>query len=127
MISAARTFTAVVEMYTAEFTRYLRCADTPISVSQTLWWLVSLLCLALSLALPDLALGQSPFEEGATNLVDELTAIAVPIAVLAVMALGIAAIVGLLSWSWPVFALLGIGIVFGASQIVDWIRGMFNV
>lgn len=75
-----------------------------------------------------LALGQaSPFETGADALVETLITIATPIAILAVMGLGIAALAGRISWAWPLCAMLGIVIVFGAETIVTWIRGMFAV
>src|SRR5690348_8261791 len=60
----------------------------------------------------------SPFATGANSLVDEFVAIATPIAILLVMGLGIAAATGRISWGWPLLVLLGIGIVFGAPQIV---------
>jgi TrbC/VIRB2 family. len=44
-----------------------------------------------------------------------------------VMGLGIAAATGRISWGWPLLVLLGIGIVFGAPQIVEWGRALFGV
>lgn len=69
----------------------------------------------------------SPFETGANSLVTEFIAIATPIAILLVMGLGIAAATGRISWGWPLLVLLGIGIVFGAPQIVAWGRAIFGV
>jgi type IV secretion system protein VirB2 len=69
----------------------------------------------------------SPFETGANSLVTEVIAIATPIAILLVMGLGIAAATGRISWGWPLLVLLGIGIVFGAPQIVAWGRALFGV
>jgi type IV secretion system protein VirB2 len=69
----------------------------------------------------------SPFETGANSLVTEFIAIATPIAILLVMGLGIAAATGRISWGWPLLVLLGIGIVFGAPQLVDWGRALFGV
>lgn len=69
----------------------------------------------------------SPFETGANSLVSEFIAIASPVAIILVMVLGIAAATGRISWSWPVLILLGIGIVFGAPQIVEWGRSIFGV
>jgi type IV secretion system protein VirB2 len=69
----------------------------------------------------------SPFQTGADSLVTELIAIATPIAILLVMGLGIAAATGRISWGWPLLVLLGIGIVFGAPQIVAWGRALFGV
>ena len=53
----------------------------------------TVLCLLVAVATPELALAQaaSPFATGATNLVTSVITIATPVAVLLVMALGIAA------------------------------------
>lgn len=83
---------------------------------------------AISLGLPALALAQaSPFETGATSTLNFVLTIATPIAAILVIALGIAAAVGKISWGWVVGALIGIAVIFGAPQIVTWIRGMFGV
>jgi type IV secretion system protein VirB2 len=83
---------------------------------------------ALLLCSSPVAWGQSsPFETGANSLVTEFIAIATPIAILLVMGLGIAAATGRISWGWPLLVLLGIGIVFGAPQLVDWGRALFGV
>ncbi len=86
------------------------------------------LCLLAALAAPEMALAQatSPFETGATNLVTAITTIATPIAVLLVMALGIAAAAGRISWGWPLGVIVGIGLVFAAQPIVTWVRGLFG-
>jgi type IV secretion system protein VirB2 len=82
----------------------------------------------LLLALPQTGWPQSsPWETGANSLVTEFLAIATPIAILLVMGLGIAAATGRISWGWPLLVLLGIGIVFGAPQIVAWGRAIFGV
>jgi type IV secretion system protein VirB2 len=83
---------------------------------------------AMLLASSQVGLAQdSPFATGANSLVDEFIAIATPIAILLVMGLGIAAATGRISWGWPLLVLLGIGIVFGAPQIVEWGRALFGV
>jgi len=79
-------------------------------------------------ALPQFALAQaSPFQTGADSLVTNLVALATPVAVLAVMVLAIVAMTGRISWGWPIGALVGIGVIFGAQQIVTWARGVFGV
>lgn len=78
--------------------------------------------------LPLLTVAQdSPFETGADSLVDFTLTIATPIAVLIVIALAIAAAVGKISWGWVIGAIVGIAAIFGAPQIVEWIRSMFGV
>ena len=84
--------------------------------------------LLYGLLLPLLSFAQgSPFQTGADSFVTDLVAIATPIAIVFVMALGIAAMIGRVSWGWPVAALVGIGVLFGAPQIVTWVRGLFAV
>ncbi len=87
-----------------------------------------MLCLLAAVAVPEMALAQatSPFETGANNLVTSITTIATPIAVLLVMALGIAAAAGRISWGWPLGVIVGIGLVFAAQPIVTWVRGLFG-
>ena len=70
---------------------------------------------------------QSVFDSGINAFVTWAFAFATPVAVLIVMGLGVAALVGKLSWLWVIGGLVGIGIVFGAEQIVGWIRSLFGV
>jgi type IV secretory pathway VirB2 component (pilin) len=85
-------------------------------------------CLAW-MVLPDLAFAQaaSPFQTGANSLVTNAIAIATPFAVLAIMVLAVVAMSGRISWGWPVGAVVGICVLFGAQQIVTWARGLFGV
>ena len=86
-----------------------------------------LMCLAY-LVLPDLAWAQaSPFQTGANSLVTNAIAIATPFAVLAIMVLAVVAMSGRISWGWPIGAVVGICVLFGAQQIVTWARGLFGV
>jgi type IV secretion system protein VirB2 len=79
-------------------------------------------------AAPVLSFAQaSPFETGATALQNNLFTIMTPIAIILVIALGIAAMVNRISWTWAVAAIAGIAMTFGAPQIVTWIRGSFGV
>lgn len=89
------------------------------------WMLVG--CVFTVMA-PELALaGTSPFSTGATAANTNILAILTPIAVIAVMALGAAAWFNKISWGWAVAGVVGICLVFGAQQIVTWVRGMFGV
>lgn len=87
-------------------------------------WLVAGILFFLA---PEVALGQSPFATGATALQTNILTILTPIAVIAVMALGAAAWFNKISWWWVVAALVGVVLVFGAQQIVAWVRSMFGV
>jgi len=78
--------------------------------------------------LPDVAFAQtSPFSTGATSFQTNFLTIMTPIAVVAVMGLGAAAMFGRISWGWAIGGVAGIVLVFGAPQIVTWVRGMFSV
>jgi len=69
----------------------------------------------------------SPFNTGANSLVSFALTIATPIAVLIVIGLALAAAVGKISWGWVIGAIVGIAAIFGAPQIVAWIRTLFGV
>ena len=84
------------------------------------------LVLAL-LCLPGLAFAGSPFATGAAALTTNVITILTPLAVIGVIAVGVAAWFNKVSWGWAVAAMIGIVLVFGAEQIVTWIRGMFGV
>ena len=100
----------------------------PLQHADTARTLVRTLAFTTVVVLPELAGAQaSPFQTGADNLVTNLISLATPVAVLAVMVLAIVAMTGRISWGWPIGALVGIGIVFGAPQIVTWARGVFGV
>lgn len=93
--------------------------------SSTARWYTPLAALC---CLPSIALAQaSPFDTGANSLVSFALTIATPIAVLIVIGLAIAAAVGKISWGWVIGAIIGIAAIFGAPQIVAWIRSMFGV
>jgi type IV secretion system protein VirB2 len=81
----------------------------------------------LLLAAPALWAQASPFQTGAESLVADIIAIATPIAIILVMVLGIVAATGRISWGWPIGVLIGIAVIFGAPQLVAWIRGLFGV
>ena len=84
-----------------------------------------ILCLWL---LPELVMAQnSPFQAGATSLQANILAILTPVAAIVIMVLGIVAATGRISWGWPITAIVGIAVMFGAPQIVAWTRGMFGV
>ena len=81
----------------------------------------------LLLATPALWAQASPFQTGAESLVTDIVAIATPIAIILVMVLGIVAATGRISWGWPIGVLIGIAVIFGAPQLVAWVRGLFGV
>ncbi|MCU0895963.1 MAG: TrbC/VirB2 family protein [Burkholderiales bacterium] len=84
------------------------------------------LAAALVLALVEPAWA-GPFATGATAAQTNILTILTPIAVVAVMVLGVAAWFNRIAWGWVVAAIGGVVLVFGAPQIVAWVRGMFGV
>jgi type IV secretion system protein VirB2 len=82
---------------------------------------------ALLAGFPGLVLAASPFEAGANGSKVALLAILGPIAGIGVMASGIGALFGRISWLWFVGAVLGTILIFGSDQIVGWIRGLAGV
>lgn len=83
--------------------------------------------LALVLAAGDAIAQASPFSAGAGAFQGSFLAILTPVAVIAVMGLGAAAWFNRISWAWAITGVAGIVLVFGAPQIVAWVRGMFGV
>jgi len=82
----------------------------------------------IGLVIPGLAAAQAgPFSAGALALQNNLLAILGPIAVIAVMILGVAAWFNRISWAWMVGGVGGIVLVFDAPQVVAWVRGLFGV
>jgi type IV secretion system protein VirB2 len=83
---------------------------------------------AALLALPAICRAQeSPFLTGATALQANILAWMTPVAIVLIMALGGMAMANRLSWAWCLCAVIGIAIVFGAPQIVTWVRSLFGV
>ena len=63
-----------------------------------------------------------PWDAAAQNVMDFFTGgLARTLAIIAVIACGIAAIAGKLSWDWAIKIIIGIGLIVGAAAIVDYI------
>jgi len=83
---------------------------------------------ALAAYTPIVAWAQAgPFSAGAAALQNSLLGILAPVAVIAVMILGVAAWFNRISWAWMVGGVGGIVLVFGAPQVIAWVRGLFGV
>ena len=92
------------------------------------WPSMKQMCVGAALLLPQLALAQaSPFLTGANSLQTNILAWLTPVAIILIMVLGGMAMANRISWGWAIGAVIGIGIAFGAPQIVTWVRGMFGV
>jgi type IV secretion system protein VirB2 len=83
--------------------------------------------IALTLLTAQARAQSSPFATGATAFQSNFLTILTPVAVIAVMALGVAAWFNRVSWSWAFGGALGILLVFGAPQVVTWVRGLAGV
>lgn len=81
----------------------------------------------LLFAAPDLALAASPFTSAATTFKSDAVTIFQIVAFIAVMAVGILAAFGRIHKGWLLGCVLGIILIFGAEQIITWIRGAAGV
>lgn len=80
----------------------------------------------IGLLMPELAFA-GPFTSGASSLSSDILTILTPVAVIAVMVAGALAWFGRISWVLAISVMVGIVLVFGAQQIVAWLRGLFGV
>ena len=79
------------------------------------------LCVTAALLLPETALA-APWDSSATKILDIFTGgLTRTFAIIAVIASGIAAIAGKLSWDWTIKIVVGIVLIFGSASIVDYV------
>lgn len=77
--------------------------------------------LAVGLFMPELAMA-APWDSTANNVLQMFQGgMAKTIAIIAVIACGIAAVVGKLSWDWAIKIIIGIVLIFGAQKFVEYI------
>lgn len=83
--------------------------------------LLSAISMACLLCLPEVALA-APWDTAATQVLSIFTGgLTRTIAIIAVIALGLAAMAGKLSWRWAINIILGIVLIFGSAAFVDYI------
>jgi type IV secretion system protein VirB2 len=83
--------------------------------------LLILLAIGAVWVIPETALA-APWDSTATKILDIFTGgLTRTIAIISVIACGIAAIAGKLSWDWAIKIIVGIILIFGAASIVDYI------
>ncbi len=71
--------------------------------------------------LPEAALA-APWDSTASKILDIFTGgLTRTFAIIAVIASGIAAIAGKLSWDWTIKIVVGIVLIFGSASIVDYV------
>lgn len=77
-----------------------------------------------ALALMPGAAMAAPWDSVATSVLEIFTGgLTRTIAIIAVIAMGIAAMAGKLSWDWAIKITVGIVLIFGSTAIVDYIIG----
>jgi type IV secretion system protein VirB2 len=71
---------------------------------------------------PEIAMAGAPWDSAATSVLAIFTGgLTRTLAIIAVIACGIAAIAGKLSWDWAIKIIVGIVLIFGAAAIVDYV------
>ena len=79
------------------------------------------LCVGAAASLPEAAFA-APWDSTATKILDIFTGgLTRTFAIIAVIASGIAAIAGKLSWDWTIKIVVGIVLIFGSASIVDYV------
>lgn len=80
--------------------------------------------IAILMFFPETAMAASePWDNAANKVLEIFTGgLARTIAVIAVIACGIAALAGKLSWDWAIKIIIGIVLIFGAPAIVDYVK-----
>ena len=80
-----------------------------------------LLAIGAVWVIPETAIA-APWDSTATQILGIFTGgLTRTIAIISVIACGIAAIAGKLSWDWAIKIIVGIILIFGAASIVDYI------
>jgi len=83
--------------------------------------LLLLLVISAAAALPETALA-APWDSTATQILGIFTGgLTRTLAIIAVIAAGIAAVAGKLSWDWTIKIVVGIVLIFGSAAIVDYV------
>lgn len=87
---------------------------------QALFFL-SFLFVGFAAVMPEMALA-APWDNAATQVLAIFTGgLTRTIAIICVIACGIAGLAGKLSWDWAIKIILGIVLIFGSTAIVDYI------
>ena len=83
--------------------------------------LMILLAFGAVLIVPETAMA-APWDSTATQILGIFTGgLTRTIAIISVIACGIAAIAGKLSWDWTIKIVVGIVLIFGSASIVDYV------
>lgn len=91
------------------------------AVSKKTITLIAMMLLFLVLLSPDMAFAE-PWDGVSKKVLDIFTGgLTRTLAIIAIIACGIAAIAGKLSWDWVIKIIIGIVLIFGSVAIVDYI------
>lgn len=88
------------------------------------------LAILFALLMPEVALAAGaagPWGTGTAASSSAILTILTPLAVICTMAAAVMAMMGKISWTWFIGLIVGIVLLFGADQIVAWVRGLFGV
>jgi len=90
--------------------------------SKTMFWMLGLF--AAAIFTPDMASAGGVIGDVLCNAVEFITTgVGAAIATLAVIVIGIGALMGKVSWGMAIIVALGIAIIFGAGTIADTLSG----
>ncbi|WP_431153278.1 TrbC/VirB2 family protein [Acidovorax facilis] len=80
--------------------------------------------IAILILIPEAAMAASdPWDNAANKVLEIFTGgLARTIAIIAVIACGITALAGKLSWDWAIKIIIGIVLIFGAPALVDYVK-----
>lgn len=100
---------------------YVQNAEDKKQISQKTLCLMAVAFLAVFLLVaPEMAYAE-PWDDVAQSILDIFTGgLARTLAIIAIIACGVMAMVGKLSWQWVVYIVIGLCLIFGAAAIADF-------
>lgn len=94
---------------------------TKASVRRKTGFIAGFMLLGFLVLMPEIAMA-APWDSAASQVLAIFTGgLTRTIAIIAVIALGIAAFAGKMSWRWAISIILGIVLIFGSTSFVDYI------
>ena len=99
---------------------YSQNAQQKHAVSKKTLTLIAMMMLFLILFLPDLAFAE-PWDNASQKVLDIFTGpLTRTLAIIAIIACGIAALAGKLAWNWVINIVIGLVLIFGGTAIIDY-------
>ncbi|MBS1943320.1 MAG: TrbC/VIRB2 family protein [Bacteroidetes bacterium] len=107
-------------MFTQLKAAYAANAIEKREVSERTLTLIVMGLIGLMLFMPEVAMAE-PWDSIAQKVLDMFNSgLARLLAIIAVIALGVAALAGRMSWQWAIYIIVGLTLIFGAAAIVDF-------